>query len=608
MNSRQYIELLSPAKNLECGIEAINHGADAVYIGAPKFSARAAAPNSIKEIESLIKYAHQYFAKIYIALNTILDDRELEETEKIIRQLYEIGADALIVQDMGITQLNLPPIPLHASTQTDNRTPAKVKFLEEAGFDQIVLARELTIEQIKEIAANTSVRLEAFVHGALCVSYSGQCYLSQSACNRSANRGVCAQFCRLPYSLVDSDGNTIIKDKHLLSLKDLNLSNHLDDLISAGISSFKIEGRLKDVSYVKNITAFYRQKLDNILSGSSDLKKSSSGRCRYTFTPDPEKSFHRGSSTYFLYGRNQHIGSFDTPKSLGEFMGTVKSSDSYSLTIESDKAMSNGDGFCYLDKEGKFSGFRANQVEGNTLFLSEQASIPKGSKIYRNFNRQFEKILSKKSAERTIGINITLSETDSGFSLSVTDEDNISISLTKEIKKEPAIQQEKAKEQLLKQLSKTGNSIFQVTDVKVEMKNIYFIPSSIISEWKNEFIERLYIEREKKYPQNKKQFVPTEHPYPTSSLNYRGNVHNRKAVDFYRKHQVNIIGESFEKKEEKDMTLMFCKHCLKFSIGKCPKRQKTDKPLKEPLFLVSGNHKFNLVFDCNLCEMHLKNS
>jgi putative protease len=598
--------LLSPAKNAECGIEAVNHGADAVYIGAPKFSARASASNSIREIESLVKYAHRYYARIYVALNTILDDRELEEAEKIIWQLYDAGADALIIQDMGITRLNLPPISLHASTQTDNRTPEKVRFLEEAGFDQVVLARELTISQIKEISDYTSVRLEAFVHGALCVSYSGQCYISQAVCKRSANQGACAQLCRLPYSLVDSGGNIIAGDKHLLSLKDLNLSGHLKELMDAGISSLKIEGRLKEVSYVKNITAFYRQKLDSILSCTS-FKKSSSGTCRYNFIPDPEKSFHRGSTSYFLHGRNEKITSFDTPKSLGEYIGIVKSSDPSFLVLESDKTFSNGDGFCYLDAHARFSGFRANRVEGNKIFLLENQVIPKGSKIYRNFNHLFEKSLSKDSADRKIAVRITLSETNSGFRIFVEDEDNISVNLTKDIAKEEAIQPEKSLDQLKKGLSKTGNSIFTVTDVTIISDKVYFLPPGIISQWKKEVIERLYQERETRYPFITSPFLPTVHPYPVNSLNYLGNVHNRKAFDFYKMHQVKEIKFSYEKEGGEDVTLMFCKHCLKFSLGMCPKNGK-NKQFKEPFYLVSGNNRLKLIFDCQVCEMKIVNS
>ena len=367
------IELLAPAKNVECGIEAINHGADAVYIGAPRFSARAAAGNSLEDIQQLVEYAHLYNVRIYVALNTILKEDELEETEKLIHDLYRIGVDALIVQDMAITQLNLPPIPLHASTQTDNRSVEKVKFMSDAGFTQVVLARELSLQEIARIhQACPDTALEVFVHGALCVSYSGQCYVSQACFGRSANRGECAQFCRLPFDLVDSDGKTIAKEKHLLSLKDMNQSDELEALIDAGASSLKIEGRLKDVTYVKNVTAAYRQKIDAILKRRPEYVRASSGESRFEFTPQLDKSFSRGFSNYYLHGRErQDITSFDTPKSLGEEMGRMKEIRGNYIVVAGLKSFNNGDGVCYIDEQGKLKGFRINRVDGNKIFSQE---------------------------------------------------------------------------------------------------------------------------------------------------------------------------------------------------------------------------------------------
>ncbi len=600
------MELLSPAKNSECGIEAINHGADAVYIGAPKFSARAAASNTIEEIESLVKYAHRYYARIYVALNTILDDRELIETEKIIRKLYETGVDALIIQDMGITQLDLPPIPLHASTQTDNRTVEKVKFLEQAGFDQVVLARELSLGQIREIADHTSVKLEAFVHGALCVSYSGQCYISQAFCNRSANKGACAQLCRLPYSLLDASGNIIIENKHLLSLKDLNLSGYLQELIDAGISSFKIEGRLKETSYVKNITAYYRQKLDEILEGSGKYKKSSSGKCKFFFLPDPEKSFHRGSSDYFIHKRNIEITSFDSPKSLGEYIGTIDSCSPQHISVNSNKEIANGDGFCYVNRQSSFLGFKANRAEQNKIFPSESISIPAGTKLYRNYDQAFEKLLSKKSAERKVQARIHISETDEGFYCSISDEDNITASIFKKQSKEIAQDKERAIESIRKQFSKTGNTIFEINDIEISFNDSYFIPPSLLTEWRRELIELLEQERENKYPRTIIKFPETTHPYLTESLDYKGNVHNQKAKEFYRKHQVKEIENSFEQEKRESAILMFCKHCLKYSLGLCPKNRSNNQICKEPFYLLYNNReKLRLHFDCKLCEMQV---
>jgi len=600
------MELLSPAKNTKCGIEAINHGADAVYIGAPKFSARAAAANTIEEIEALVKYAHRYYAKIYVALNTILDDRELTEAEKIIQKLYEIGVDALIIQDMGITQLNLPPIPLHASTQTDNRTVEKVKFLEQAGFEQVVLARELSLREIREIADQTSIKLEAFVHGALCVSYSGQCYISQALCNRSANQGACAQLCRLPYSLLDASGNVIVADKHLLSLKDLNLSDHLQELIDAGISSFKIEGRLKDVSYVKNITAYYRQKLDIILEGSGKYKKASSGKCRFFFSPNPEKSFSRGATDYFIHGRNNEITSFDSPKSLGEYIGIVTSCSPQSISVESNAEMANGDGFCCVNQQGSLVGFKANRVEEKKIFPSETVSIPKGTKLHRNYDHAFEKLLSKKSAERKIAAHIRFSETDEGFCLTVTDEDNVTATILKKQSKEIAQNKEKAEEAIRKQFSKTGNTIFEISDVIITTGDSYFIPPSLLTEWRRKLIELLESERENKRPRTTAKFPETNHPYLSQTLDYKGNVHNQKAKDFYTKHQVKEIANSFEQEKRDDIALMFCKHCLKYSFGICPKNKTNNRNYQEPFFLSHNNReKLRLYFDCKLCEMQV---
>lgn len=407
MSRQRKIELLAPAKNLECGIEAVNHGADAVYIGAPRFGARAAAINSLEDIAALVKYAHLYNVRIYVTVNTILKEEELVETERMINELYRVGVDALIVQDMGITRLNLPPIPLHASTQMDNRTPEKVRFLSDAGFRQIVLARELSLQEIRTIhEACPETQLEVFVHGALCVSYSGQCYVSQACFGRSANRGECAQFCRLPFNLIDADGKTIVRDKHLLSLKDLNQSEVLEDLLDAGATSLKIEGRLKDVSYVKNVTAAYRQKLDAIFARRKEYVRASSGACHFDFKPQLDKSFSRGFTNYFLQGRRQDIASFDTPKSLGEEMGTLKEQRGNYLTVAGVKPFHNGDGVCFLDEQNGLQGFRINRVDGNKLYpAGEVPHIKPRTRLYRNFDQDFERILVRKSSERKLAVN-----------------------------------------------------------------------------------------------------------------------------------------------------------------------------------------------------------
>lgn len=464
MKVQRKIELLAPARNLECGIEAVNHGADAVYIGAPKFGARAAATNSMDDIGLLTDYAHLYGVRIYVTVNTILKDEELKETEAMIWELYRRGVDALIVQDMGLTQLHLPPIPLHASTQMDNRTAEKVRFLTEAGFRQVVLARELSLNEIAAIhKACPDTPLEVFVHGALCVSYSGQCYASQACFGRSANRGECAQFCRLPFSLVDADGRVVVKDKHLLSLKDMNRLDMLEQLLDAGVTSLKIEGRLKDAAYVKNVTAAYRQRLDAILKRRQEYTRASSGTCRFDFQPQPEKSFSRGFTHYFLEGRGEDITSFDTPKSLGEAMGTLKEQRGGWVSVAGVKPFHNGDGVCYLDEQGRLQGFRINRVEGNKLFPA--GNVPRirpRTPLFRNQDQEFERILARKSAERKIGIRMKLEENRFGFSLTAEDEDDNRVTLTfahaKERARTPQI------ENLRTQLAKLGGTPYELTE------------------------------------------------------------------------------------------------------------------------------------------------
>ncbi len=600
------IELLSPAKTAEHGIEAISHGADAVYIGAPKFSARANAPNGIGDIESLINFAHRYYAKVYVALNTILTMPELEEAEKIIHQLYNIGTDALIIQDFGITQLNLPPIPLHASTQMDNRNVEKVSFLEKAGFEQVVLARELSIEQIRDISRNTKVKLEFFVHGALCVSYSGQCYLSQSLCGRSANRGVCAQPCRLPYTLKDAQGKILEKDRYLLSLKDMNLSNSLEELIDAGVSSLKIEGRLKDVDYVKNVTAYYRQRLDAILEGSNEYQKASSGHCQYTFIPNVEKSFHRGSTDYFLHKRTPNITSFDTPKSLGEIVGSVKSSNGKSIVIDTEKSLHNGDGFCYITENRQFSGFKANTVDGNEIFPSEKIFIRPGTIVYRNFDQTFERELKKKSADRRIAIQIEVQESVNGFLFKVKDEDGNVATHKLETEKQLAQDITRQIENTTRILSKCGDTIFNVSSVSFATENTYFFPSAQLAEVRRTLIQKLEEERSQNRVKSSLAFPKTSHPYPLRVLSYKGNVHNPLAEKFFKEHQVTEIQKSFESQRDDNAELMRCKHCIAYSLGYCTKQQ-GGKERHQPFILTTNMGKELLLsFDCANCEMVVK--
>ena len=597
------IELLAPAKNLECGIEAVNHGADAVYIGAPRFGARAAAGNSLEDIEALVKYAHIYNVRIYVTVNTILKDEELKDTEAMIWDLYRAGVDALIVQDMGITRLNLPPIALHASTQMDNRTARKVQFLSEAGFSQVVLARELTLDEIAAIhAACPDTPLEVFVHGALCVSYSGQCYASQACFGRSANRGECAQFCRLGFDMVDADGKVMAHGKHLLSLKDMNQSENLEALLDAGVSSLKIEGRLKDVSYVKNVTAYYRQKLDAILKRRKEYIRASSGTVKLAFRPQLDKSFSRGFTDYFIHGRNSGIFSFDTPKSLGEEVGVVKEIRGNYLTVAGVKPFANGDGLCYLDERGKLHGFRVNRVDGNKLFPQEMPVVKPKTKLYRNFDQEFDRVMQRKSAERRILVAIQLEENNFGFTLTLCDEDDNRVSLTLQREKEPAHTPQS--ENLKNQLGKLGNTPFEAGEISINFSENWFIPSSEIADLRRRAVEKLLEVRRISYRRPEGRFPHTVHPYPVQELTYLGNVMNGMAREFYHDHGVKRIAPAFEKEAPSGAVLMFCKHCIRYAMGWCPVRHKVKPPFREPFYLISGDGKrFRLEFDCKRCEM-----
>lgn len=599
------VELLSPAKDLNCGIEAIKHGADAVYIGAPKFGARAAAGNSLEDIRELCEFAHLYGVRIYVTLNTILKDEELEEAERMIWDLWRAGADALIVQDMGITRLDLPPIPLHASTQTDNRTPEKVRFLEAAGFTQVVLARELSLGEIRRIAEATTVPLEVFVHGALCVSYSGQCYLSAALSGRSANRGECAQYCRLPYTMVDATGTEIVGHKHLLSLKDMNRSDQLEALLDAGVSSLKIEGRLKDAGYVKNITAYYRKKLDTILSRRPEYHRASAGRSIYTFEPVAEKSFNRGFTPFLLEGRTADITAFDTPKSLGEPVGTVKEIKGNSFTVAGLKQLNNGDGLVFFNKKGELEGFRVNRVEANRVFPLDRPSLVPKTPLYRNFDQAFDRLLAKPSAERKLSVKIEFLDNPFGFTLGMEDETGARILLTEPFAKEPARREQQ--DNIRTQLSKLGNTPFEVSEVVVRLSENWFVPSSLLAEMRRRGVEKLLETRRARYPREiAKRVQPAEPvPFPERQLTYLGNVANGKARSFYRDHGVERIDPAFELSPQKDVPLMFTKHCLRYSMGWCPTYQKNPSPYKEPYYLLYKDTRLRLRFDCKHCRMEI---
>lgn len=603
MKNIRKIELLSPAKDADTGIEAIIHGADAVYIGASRFGARAAAGNSTEDIKRLCDFAHIYNAKVYVTVNTIIKDKELAEVEKTIHDLYNAGVDALIVQDMAIMEMNLPPIELHASTQTDNRTVEKVRFLKEAGFSRVVLARELSLSQIRDIHEACDVELEVFIHGALCVSYSGQCYISQACFGRSANRGECAQFCRLPLTMTDADGKVIAKDRHLLSLKDLNQTDSLEELLDAGATSLKIEGRLKDMSYVKNITAHYRQKLDSIFKRRPEYTRASSGHCTYTFAPEPEKSFSRGFTSYFLHGRNNDIYSFDTPKSLGEKVGVMKEAGQKFIKIAGTKKLSNGDGICYLDENNELKGFRINKVEGNNVFPQEMPRIRKGTELFRNLDHEFEKALSRKSAERLISVSMELAENNFGYTLSAEDEDGNHVSVAFAQAKENA--RSPQQERIAKEIGKLGNTCFKAESVKISLDEERFIPASAISEARRKTVEKLLSARRINYRRNISRITKDNAtPFPEQQTDYRGNVMNKLAEQFYREHNCEVTEPAYEASYVKGREVMHCKHCIKYAFGWCTREGKRDNRYKEPFYIETNNGKrFRLSFDCKACEM-----
>ena len=587
MKSKQ-IELLSPAKDVEIGMAAINHGADAVYIGGPDFGAREKASNSIEDIERLCRHAALYDAKVYVTLNTLLYDRELERARQIAYDCWNAGVDALIVQDMQLLQLDLPPIPLHASTQCDNLTVGKVQELEKLGFGQVVLGRELSLKEIREIREKTTVPLEFFVHGALCVSHSGQCYLSQYIGNRSANRGACAQPCRLPWDLLDEKGEVLIKNRHPLCLKDLNNSAHLEELIDAGITSFKIEGRLKDADYVKNVTAYYRQKLNEIINRRSDLEQASLGHCNYGFEINPEKSFNRGFTDYFINGRQKGIGSPFTPKSMGEYIGEVSWCNPLRMEIDTDKTLHNGDGLCFLNQDNELVGLRADVVNGKTVSCNRPHGAFRGAKIYRNLDLEWQKQVDASTGNRKIDIDLVLSETGTGYELSAslcTDTPRVSASVTCD--KITANNPDKATENIRKKALQWGDTVFNPVNLELQFTEPRLIPASVLGEMKRQLVEKLTeaLIVDHQTHRSLRQSSPSETVTPQPpTFNPQLSILNSQDPDAIPDH------------------LMTCHHCIRYANGMCSKEtgQKAT-----PLWLRNGAHTFRLEFDCRNCLMYV---
>lgn len=602
MNKR-VLELLAPAKDLECGIAAIECGADAVYIGASRFGARAAAGNSLEDIAALIHYAHTFRVKVYSTVNTILFNNELNEARSLINKLYDIGIDAVIFQDTALLQMSLPPVPLFASTQMHNYDMERIRFLDSLGIKRIILARELSIEQIKEMKNSVSAELEFFIHGALCVCLSGQCYMSAFMSGRSANRGECAQPCRLQYSLIDRNGKVIVSNKHLLSLRDLNLSIYINELINAGITSFKIEGRLKDVGYVKNVTAYYRQKLDSIIQHNTELRRASSGISKIPFVPDPERTFNRGYTSYFISGRDEQLASVDTPKSVGKYLGNISHIDSTGFTINTAEALANGDGLCFFDASGELLGIRITRFLGNTVFTRDLKGLGRGTKIYRNYDQKFSNDL-KKECVRKIRVTVDVKETEDGLNIEATDEDGICACYNVNTEKLTSERGKNAYETFITQFSKSGGTSFVIERVNINFSTPLFFTVKTINGFRRSVLNLLEKEREKSYKRG--IFTPGIKIKPLSynSLDYRWNVVNKLSKQFYERHGALKIEEGFELQNNySGKTLMTCKYCIKDQLGCCT--DKTDIRFEEPLYLTNNNKKYRLVFNCRECLMQI---
>ena len=604
-NKKKTIELLAPAKDKKTAFAAIDCGADAVYIGSPKFGARVNASNSLDDIKDVVEYAHKFRVKVYVTINTIMSDDELREAVELIYQLYDIGVDALIVQDMGLLECKLPPIKLFASTQCHNSTLEKVKFLEKTGFSRVILARELSLDEIRKIADNTDVEIETFIHGALCVSYSGQCYMSYAIGGRSANRGECAQPCRKKYSLVDSDGVVVAKDKHLLCLRDLNFSSDIKDLIDAGVSSFKIEGRLKDEDYIKNVVSFYRKKIDDAIE-NTEYERSSSGYSVLGFEPDVNKTFNRGYCEYFLHGRNKNIISFDSPKSRGEYTGKVKEVfEKYFLFDGSE--LNNADGICFFDERGELVGTSVNKAEGNKIFPQSMNGIRKGVEVFRNYNHKFSKMLESVKVERKIEASVCFVEKEQCYELSAVDEDGVRVVVEAGKNYDKAKNQELARNNIIKCLKKAGDSCFDIKEARVEVDVYPFIPLSELNELRRRLLAKLEEKRIASYEVEKSGGIFIS-PYFERELFYDVNIMNEKAKEFYEKRGGICREYAIEKTGNvSGKILMTTKHCLKFSLGLCSKEGKKHR-YREPFFLVdSHGKKYKLLFECKSCCMKIQN-
>ena len=606
--NRKSIELLAPARDAATAVEAIKHGADAVYIGASGFGARASAANSVDDVARVCDFAHQFGARVYATVNTIVYDDELRDVERLVDGLYRAGTDALIVQDMSLLRLDLPPVALHASTQCDIRTPEKARFLEACGFSQLVLARELTLEEIRSIADAVKVPVESFVHGALCVCYSGRCQLSQAVKGRSANRGECAQMCRLPYDLLDGEGRMLVSGRHLLSLRDMNRSIHIGRMIEAGVRSFKIEGRLKDVGYVKNVVAFYRSALDAFLASHSDRYcRSSFGSSEISFQPDLAKSFNRSFTDYFLGDRRPwgQMASILTPKSLGEPLGKVLSQHGKRLRIATDVRLANGDGIGFVDVDGRFDGARVNSAVGNEVELRSPVTLKAGTMIYRTYNQLMTQQLAKDTSRRSIAVDATLRYVDNRLALTLSDERGNRVTHTVEA---PALEAARASQQQRQEaeLGKLGDTVYRLA--RAEVLPDLFVPASLLSRLRREsvdLLDRAWISCRRPELRRAEDRAAA---YPSATLESADNVANAIAGQFYREHGVTQIVPALECQDPgRSITspVMTTRYCLRRELGACRLDKKARRSLPEPLFLRTSGALLRVECDCKSCEMRL---
>lgn len=588
-NIKRGLELLSPAANSEVAKAAVLHGADAVYIGATGFGARKNAANTLESIREVVDFAHQFRARVYVTVNTIVYEDELREVERMCRELYRIGVDALIVQDMALLRLDLPPIALHASTQCDIRTPEKAKFLQDVGFSQLVLARELTIPEIKAITAVVDVPVECFIHGALCVSYSGRCHVSCAITGRSANRGECAQLCRLPYTLKDDGGQIVIRDKYLLSLRDFNATPHISKLIEAGVTSFKIEGRLKDAAYVKNITAHYNLELNRFISQHNEsYRRTSVGVVKTSFIPDPVKSFNRGFTDYFLGERKpSRIASLLTPKSLGESVTNLSQ-------------LNNGDGISYFDSKNRYCGVNINRVDKGRIITAKKISIPQNAEIRRTSDVRWNSMLEKSTSERKINLSVRLTSNV----VEAKDERGVRVILPLDVEKQIA----RSPQDFSHEFKKLGNTIYRLTDFSSTLPPDVFIPRSYITNLRRRLIETLDQANLMTYPYNLRRKEELNTIFPYEELSFGDNVANTLAEKFYYDHGVKKIEKALEVCGpcKNGQILMTTRHCILRELGMCrvTDRKKTEE-LRFPLRIYNGNSEFTLDFDCRRCEMHV---